>query len=128
MVSAHACGLKQAQGGDMTGDQFARLLNEFTLSAESGDGARFAGHFTEDAIYYDYIYGAHKGRAEIAHSRRRGEIQIKDGPSSPKWATTRQPSLRQGLPSRNRHSLRRLVEPGGIEPPTSSLRTTRSPS
>ena len=51
----------------MTGDQFAALLDEFTLSAESGDGARFAGHFTEDARYYDYIYGAHKGRAEIAH-------------------------------------------------------------
>ena len=51
----------------MTGDEFARLLNEFTLSAESGDGARFAGHFTEDAIYDDYIYGAHKGRADIAH-------------------------------------------------------------
>jgi hypothetical protein len=29
----------------MTGDQFARLLNAFTLSAESGDGARFASHF-----------------------------------------------------------------------------------
>ena len=51
----------------MTGDEFAGLLNEFTLSAESGNGARFAGHFTEDAIYYDYIYGAHQGRAEIAH-------------------------------------------------------------
>jgi hypothetical protein len=51
----------------MTGEEFARLLNDFTLSAESGDGARFAGHFTEDAIYYDYIYGAHKGRADIAH-------------------------------------------------------------
>ena len=51
----------------MTGDEFAGLLNEFTLSAESGDGARFAGHFTEDAIYYDYIYGAHRGRADIAH-------------------------------------------------------------
>lgn len=50
----------------MTGDEFASLLNDFTLSAESGDGARFAGHFTEDAIYYDYIYGAHKGRADIA--------------------------------------------------------------
>jgi hypothetical protein len=34
----------------MTGDEFAALLNQFTLSAESGDGARFAGHFTEDAI------------------------------------------------------------------------------
>jgi SnoaL-like domain len=51
----------------MTGDQFAALLNEFTLSAESGDGARFAGHFTEHAIYHDYIYGPHKGQPEIAH-------------------------------------------------------------
>src|SRR5258708_8546447 len=51
----------------MTGDEFTGLLNEFTLSAESGDGARCARHFTEDAIYYDYIYGAHKGRADIAH-------------------------------------------------------------
>ena len=51
----------------MTGDEFAALLNDFTSSAESGDGARFAGHFSEDAVYYDYIYGAHKGRADIAH-------------------------------------------------------------
>jgi hypothetical protein len=51
----------------MTGDQFALLLNEFTHSAESGDGARFARHFTREAVYYDYIYGPHHGRAEIAH-------------------------------------------------------------
>ena len=51
----------------MTGDEFTGLLNEFTLSAESGDGARFASHFTEDAIYDVYIYGANKGRADIAH-------------------------------------------------------------
>jgi len=51
----------------MDQDSFARLLNEFTLSAESGNGARFANHFTEDAVYHDYIYGPHKGRAEIAH-------------------------------------------------------------
>ena len=51
----------------MTGDEFSQLLDDFTHSAESGDGARFAGHFTEDAIYYDYIYGAHRGRADIAH-------------------------------------------------------------
>src|SRR6202158_4510406 len=51
----------------MTSDQFARLLNDFTLSAEPGDALRCASHFTEDAIYYDYIYGAHKGRADIAH-------------------------------------------------------------
>jgi ketosteroid isomerase-like protein len=53
--------------GGMTGEDFAQLLNEFTHSAESGDGARFASHFTADAVYYDYIYGAHRGRAEIAH-------------------------------------------------------------
>jgi ketosteroid isomerase-like protein len=51
----------------MTGDEFAQLLSDFTLSAESGDGARFARHFTEDAVYHDYIYGAHEGRADIAH-------------------------------------------------------------
>jgi len=51
----------------MDRDGFARLLREFTLSAESGDGERFARHFTDDAIYYDYIYGPHKGRAEIAY-------------------------------------------------------------
>ncbi len=51
----------------MTGDEFAALLDDLTRSAESGDGARFARHFTEDAIYYDYIYGAHRGRADIAH-------------------------------------------------------------
>src|ERR1700727_1968908 len=51
----------------MTGDEFAALLGDLTQSAESGDGARFAGHFTADAIYYDYIYGAHRGRADIAH-------------------------------------------------------------
>ena len=51
----------------MTSGEFAALLDDFTHSAESGDGARFAGHFTADAIYYDYIYGAHRGRADIAH-------------------------------------------------------------
>jgi hypothetical protein len=51
----------------MTSEEFALLLNALTLSAESGDGGRFGKHFTEDAVYYDYIYGAHKGRADIAH-------------------------------------------------------------
>jgi hypothetical protein len=51
----------------MTSGEFVALLDDFTHSAESGDGARFAGHFTADAIYYDYIYGTHRGRADIAH-------------------------------------------------------------
>jgi hypothetical protein len=59
-------------GGNMNGDDFALLLHEFTCSAESGDGVRFADYFTEDAIYYDYIYGVHRGRADIAHARPMG--------------------------------------------------------
>jgi ketosteroid isomerase-like protein len=51
----------------MTREEFATLLSDFTHSAESGDGARFARHFAEDGIYYDYIYGPHRGRADIAH-------------------------------------------------------------
>jgi hypothetical protein len=51
----------------MDGAGFARLLDAFTHSAESGDGDRFAAHFTPEAIYYDYIYGPHTGRADIAH-------------------------------------------------------------
>ncbi|ABE37928.1 nuclear transport factor 2 family protein [Rhodopseudomonas pseudopalustris] len=51
----------------MTSEEFARLLEDFTRAAESGDGARFATHFTEDAVYHDYIYGPHSGRADIAH-------------------------------------------------------------
>jgi hypothetical protein len=31
---------------DMTSDEFAALLDDLTKSAESGDGARFARHFT----------------------------------------------------------------------------------
>jgi hypothetical protein len=50
----------------MTSDDFARLLDDFTRAAESGDGSRFASHFTEDAVYHDYIYGPHRGHAEIA--------------------------------------------------------------
>jgi ketosteroid isomerase-like protein len=50
----------------MTSEEFARLLEGLTRAAESGDGAKFANHFTEDATYHDYIYGPHTGRAEIA--------------------------------------------------------------
>jgi ketosteroid isomerase-like protein len=51
----------------MTAGEFRKLLDAFTRSAESGDGDRFARHFTEDAVYHDYIYGPHRGRADIAH-------------------------------------------------------------
>lgn len=47
--------------------EFAQLLERFTRAAEAGNGAAFADCFTEDGIYYDYIYGPHTGRADIAH-------------------------------------------------------------
>lgn len=47
--------------------EFAALLERFTRAAEAGDGEAFAACFTEDAVYHDYIYGPHAGRAEIAH-------------------------------------------------------------
>jgi hypothetical protein len=36
-------------GGEITRDELAQRLRDFTHSAESGDGARFARHFTADA-------------------------------------------------------------------------------
>ena len=51
----------------MTQADFEALLERFTRAAEAGDGAAFAACFTEDAVYHDYIYGDHVGRAEIAH-------------------------------------------------------------
>lgn len=51
----------------MTADEFRTLLDAFTAAAESGDGTRFAQCFTDDAVYHDYIYGPHRGRADIAH-------------------------------------------------------------
>jgi uncharacterized protein (TIGR02246 family) len=51
----------------MTQSEFESLLDRFTRAAEAGDGAAFAACFTPDAIYHDYIYGAHVGRPEIAH-------------------------------------------------------------
>lgn len=50
----------------MTPAEFNALLARFTLAAESGDGAAFAACFTPDAVYHDYIYGPHQGRAAIA--------------------------------------------------------------
>jgi ketosteroid isomerase-like protein len=93
----------------MTGDEFAQLLSDFTHSAETGDGARFAGHFTEDAVYYDYIYGAHRGRADIAHMmqdlfhRDAGDIAGKCSTrfSTAPWAT---PGLSRASPPKSLNS------------------------
>ena len=51
----------------MNTDEFRQLLARFSSAAEAGDGEAFAACFSEDGIYHDYIYGDHKGRAEIAH-------------------------------------------------------------
>ena len=51
----------------MTTDDFTTLLARFCAAAEAGDGAAFAACFTPDAVYHDYVYGDHTGRASIAH-------------------------------------------------------------
>ncbi len=51
----------------MTPEAFAALLQRFMQAAEAGDGTAFAACFTEDGIYHDYVYGDHRGRADIAH-------------------------------------------------------------
>jgi ketosteroid isomerase-like protein len=45
---------------------FADLVDRFGAAATAGDGAALAACFTPDGTYFDYIYGAHTGRAAIA--------------------------------------------------------------
>ena len=47
-----------------TADQ---LVTEFCKLWSSPNPEELAGYFTEDAVYHDYIYGPHRGRADIAH-------------------------------------------------------------
>jgi ketosteroid isomerase-like protein len=58
--------MKTARTEVVTALAFEGLLARFTGAAEAGDGAAFASCFTEDAVYHDYIYGNHIGRAQIA--------------------------------------------------------------
>ena len=50
----------------MTQDAFAALVARFGAAATAGDGQALAACFTEDGIYFDYIYGPHRGRDSIA--------------------------------------------------------------
>lgn len=50
----------------MTQDDFAALVARFGAAATGGDGKALAACFTEDGIYFDYIYGPHRGRDSIA--------------------------------------------------------------
>jgi ketosteroid isomerase-like protein len=50
----------------MDAASFAALLRRFTAAVEAGDGAAFAQCFAAEAVYHDYVYGAHRGRAAIA--------------------------------------------------------------
>jgi ketosteroid isomerase-like protein len=49
----------------MDQSDFANLVARFGAAATSGDARALAACFTEDGIYYDYIYGPHQGRASI---------------------------------------------------------------
>ena len=47
-------------------DAFSVLLARFANCVVANDGAGLAGLFTDDAVYDDYFFGAHSGRAAIA--------------------------------------------------------------
>jgi hypothetical protein len=49
-----------------TGRSFADLLAAFTKAIVANDGAGLGALFTEDGIYADEFFGAHRGRAAIA--------------------------------------------------------------
>ncbi len=51
----------------MTNDDFKALLQRFTQAAEAGDGEALSACFTPDGVYHDYIYGDHRGHADMAH-------------------------------------------------------------
>lgn len=67
----------------MNSRDFNEFLAKFTLAAESGDGRRFAECFTSDGVYYDYIYGVHRGREEIAHMMQ--NLFHRDAGSDYRW-------------------------------------------
>jgi ketosteroid isomerase-like protein len=50
----------------MTPDDFSALVSRFGAAATAGDGRALAHCFTEDGVYFDYIYGPHRGRDAIA--------------------------------------------------------------
>jgi ketosteroid isomerase-like protein len=54
------------RGKAMSSAEFASLVARLGAAATAGDGNAFAACFTPDGVYHDYIYGPHKGRAEIA--------------------------------------------------------------
>lgn len=54
----------------MTQEAFVALLQRMMERARAGDAEGFAACFTPDGIYHDYIYGDHRGRAEIARMLR----------------------------------------------------------
>ena len=44
---------------------FPALLRSFAAAVVANDGAALAGQFTDDGVYEDGFFGAHKGRDEI---------------------------------------------------------------
>jgi ketosteroid isomerase-like protein len=60
----------QHEEAAMTQDEFTALLQRMMGCAQAGDADAFAACFTPDGVYHDYIYGDHRGRAEIARMLR----------------------------------------------------------
>src|SRR6266852_4157391 len=114
---------------------FAKEATTWGLSYERACRLRYERGLAEARLRpsgYDAAAFATKGLAEPKQATPTTvAAEITTGSLRPVFAfraTTRQPSLRDGSPSRSWRSQRRLVEPGGIEPPTSCMPCKRSPS
>jgi hypothetical protein len=59
-------------------DQFVTMLATFTKAVEANDGDGLAALFTEDGVYDDGFYGAHRGRAAITAMLQRFHDEGRD--------------------------------------------------
>src|SRR5690349_17898838 len=101
-----------------TSRSFANLLAAFTAAIVANDGAGLGALFTEDGVYADEFFGAHRGRAAIASMLQR----FHDTGSDYRWdffdpvgnATTRYARFRFSYRSRLPESAGRPVMFEGI--------------
>lgn len=91
---------------------FKALLDKFTACVAANDGAGFSALFTQEGVYDDYFFGAHKGRAAIAEMLAR----FHEGGENYRWEFYEPLSDGQTAYARYRFSYRSKV-PGSAGKP-----------
>ena len=70
--------MKRAVPPEVPMNPFSKMLDAFTKAVEANDGRRLAALFTEDGVYDDGFYGAHRGREAIATMLQRFHDEGRD--------------------------------------------------